>query len=73
MSRSHECYDCGGHTPQYDDAYCAQCLKARIQKEEKEKQRALEEHQAAIIVLEKLGFHKQAAILRLPVVAPLIK
>lgn len=64
MSRSYECYDCGERTINYDDAYCLDCRTKRIKKDEEARKIAAERHSAAIIVLDNLGFTKQADILR---------
>ena len=50
MSRAHTCYNCGGRTERYDDAFCADC-QAR---------RAKEEAETVAVLLKKLGFGRQA-------------
>ena len=64
MSRSYECYDCGGETEKYDDAYCPACNKKRRDLNAAADAKAAAEHAATIIILEKLGFRLQAEILR---------
>lgn len=64
MSHSHTCYDCGGRTEAYDDAYCKDCATRRAAEKVARREKERAEHEAAAILLERLGFKAQAALVR---------